>query len=267
MNYSKNYKSSWDAVKVVDKIPPMNNPVLIEGLPGIGNVGKVAVDLIIDKCKVKKLYEFSTVFSPSCVFINHDTNLVYLPSISLYLKKGKKKTDRDLLLLAGDFQPSDQKICFDFCFDLSTLAKEFKVKDIITLAGMGTNEIPKEPSIYCTANSNEYVKKCIRGTKVLNDVSRLGAITGVSGVLLGVASKFKINAACFLIETFADPRYVGVKESRELVKLINFKFNAGVDLTKIDKDISNLEKESAHSDVASSLGLGSFDDSKVNYIG
>ena len=31
------------------KIPKLNNPVFIEGLPGIGNVGKVAVDFVIDE--------------------------------------------------------------------------------------------------------------------------------------------------------------------------------------------------------------------------
>ena len=30
-------------VKYTDKKPKLNNPILIEGLPGIGNVGKLAV--------------------------------------------------------------------------------------------------------------------------------------------------------------------------------------------------------------------------------
>ena len=35
------------------KIPKLDNPVFIEGLPGIGNVGKVAVDFLIDEIKAK----------------------------------------------------------------------------------------------------------------------------------------------------------------------------------------------------------------------
>ena len=43
---------SW--IKIVEKVK-LKNPLLIEGLPGIGNVGKVAVDFIIDNIKAKKI--------------------------------------------------------------------------------------------------------------------------------------------------------------------------------------------------------------------
>ena len=40
--------NEWKVTKV-GKTPKLVNPILIEGLPGIGNVGKVAVDFIIDE--------------------------------------------------------------------------------------------------------------------------------------------------------------------------------------------------------------------------
>ena len=41
----------------------VNNPVLIEGLPGIGNVGKIVVDFLIDQLKHELVYEiYSKVF-------------------------------------------------------------------------------------------------------------------------------------------------------------------------------------------------------------
>ena len=46
----------WN-IKQIGKIPKLKNAVFIEGLPGIGNVGKVAVDFLIDELKAKKLYE------------------------------------------------------------------------------------------------------------------------------------------------------------------------------------------------------------------
>ena len=39
----------------------LNKPIFIEGLPGIANVGKIAVDFMIDELKAKKLYSICRV--------------------------------------------------------------------------------------------------------------------------------------------------------------------------------------------------------------
>ena len=77
-------------IKQIGKLPKLKNPILIEGLPGIGNVGKVAVDFIIDETKAKKLFSFFSYTFPHSVFVNDD-NLVELPSISIYYKKFNNK--------------------------------------------------------------------------------------------------------------------------------------------------------------------------------
>ena len=42
---------------IAKKMPKMKNPILIEGLPGIGNVGKIAIDFMIDELKPTLLYK------------------------------------------------------------------------------------------------------------------------------------------------------------------------------------------------------------------
>ena len=42
-------------IKYVDKTPKLKNPIFIEGLPGIGNVGKLAVEHLIDIYESKKI--------------------------------------------------------------------------------------------------------------------------------------------------------------------------------------------------------------------
>ena len=43
------------------KMPKLKKPVFIEGLPGIGNVGKLAVDFLIDELKAKKIFEITSI--------------------------------------------------------------------------------------------------------------------------------------------------------------------------------------------------------------
>ena len=41
--------------------PKLKNPILIEGLPGVGNVGKIAVDFLIDKFEATKFDSLITL--------------------------------------------------------------------------------------------------------------------------------------------------------------------------------------------------------------
>ena len=45
--------SDWKTT-VVKKVK-LNKPILIVGMPGIGNVGKIAADLMVDQLKAEKI--------------------------------------------------------------------------------------------------------------------------------------------------------------------------------------------------------------------
>ena len=81
----------------------LKNPILIEGLPGIGNVGKIAVDFLIDQLDHKIMYTIYSKSFPHSVFVN-DGNIIEMPSVTLY---SVKLANRNLMLLSGDVQPVD----------------------------------------------------------------------------------------------------------------------------------------------------------------
>jgi uncharacterized protein len=253
--------------------PKLNKPILIEGLPGIGNVGKVAIDFLIDELKAKKIFEINSFSFPHSVFINED-NLVELPSIELYYKKfnGKKP---DLLLLAGDIQPTDELSSYEFSEIILDIFEKFHGTEIFTVGGIGLQDIPKKPQIYCTGNSKEMIKKY--KDKELNDkiYGVVGPIVGVSGLIVGMAAKRKINAMAILSETYAHPLYLGVKGSREILKFFNRKLKLNVDVDKLEKEVEEIESELIKrtkdlEDVSKQTAikkLSSKVGSDVNYIG
>lgn len=231
----------WE-IKKVAAIPKLNNPVLIEGMPGIGNVGKIAEDFLIDDLKAKKAYDFFSYNFPHSVFVNED-NLVELPKIGLYYKKFNDKRS-DLLLLGGDIQPVSEGSCFEFCDKVLDIIEKNNVKEIITLGGIGLQSAPKKPKVYCTGNSKEIIKKYKEGVDVEDKIyGTVGPIIGVSGVLLGMAKRRNINAVTFLAETFGHPMHIGIKESQEILKVLDKKLKLGLNLKKLEKDINDLEKE------------------------
>ena len=86
-------------VKILER-PELNNAVMIEGLPGIGLVGKLAADHLLDELKGKKFAELYSIFLPPQVVIRED-GTVKLVNNEFYYVKGD---DRDLIILTGDFQ-------------------------------------------------------------------------------------------------------------------------------------------------------------------
>ena len=76
------------------KFPKLKKPIFIEGLPGIGHVGKLAIDFIIEEMKAKKFLEVYSHSFPNLVFVN-EKNLVELPTVKFYYieRKGKAKQE------------------------------------------------------------------------------------------------------------------------------------------------------------------------------
>lgn len=227
-------------VEQFGKDPKLSNAVLVEGLPGIGNVGKVVVDFIIDELNAVKLYELSSYSLPHSVFVN-EKNLVELPKIKIFHAKLNKK--KDLLLLAGDVQPSDEVSTYGFCDKVLDILKKKGVNEIITLGGIGLPEIPKKPKVYCTGNSKAVIKKYKDKCVHTNLYGVVGPIVGVSGLLLGLAKKRNIGAVSLLAETYGHPLYLGVKGAREILNILDKKLNLHVSLDKLEKDIEEIENE------------------------
>src|SRR3989338_5905924 len=82
----KKEKNGWKVQKLVKTLPKLHNAVLIEGLPGIGNIGKITVDFIVDELRAEKLFRLQSLSMPNTVFIG-DNNLIDVPRIDIYYKK------------------------------------------------------------------------------------------------------------------------------------------------------------------------------------
>ena len=232
--------STWK-IDQIGKKPRLRNPILIEGLPGIGNVGKVAVDFLIDELKAKKMYEITSYTFPHSVFVNED-NLVELPMIDIYYRKfnGKK---HDLILLGGDVQPTDEVSSYEFSEKVLNIAEQFKSKEVITLGGIGLAEIPRKPKVYCTGNSKKVIQRYKDG--MVNDklYGVVGPIVGVSGLLVGLAKRRNIDAVSFLAETYGHPMYLGIKGAMEILKVLDRKLSLNVNMKRLNEEIKDIEED------------------------
>ncbi len=251
--------------------PVLKRPVLIEGLPGIGNVGKVAVDFMIENAKAVKLASFFSHTLPHSAFVNED-NLLELPTIEAFYKKSKN--GKDVIFLIGDVQPSDEVSCYEFCETILSFAKKWDCSEIVTLGGIGLQSPPKNPKVYITGTNKKAIAQYTSPTIEKNIYGVVGPVIGVSGVLAGLAERKNIPAVTLLAETFGHPLYLGVKGARALVLALEKKLKLGLSVKNLDKEIKELEDETMKKsrdltqaqEQSKMLRMGS-GNKEVNYIG
>ncbi|MCL4332895.1 MAG: proteasome assembly chaperone family protein [Candidatus Thermoplasmatota archaeon] len=215
------------------KKPKLNNPVLIGGLPGIGNVGKIAAEYLIEKLKMEKLADVFSQYLPPQVFID-DNSVVKLVRNSLYYKKFPKKND--LLVLVGDFQGTTQEGQYEMSYFILELAKTFNVSLVYTLGGYSTGKIVETPRVLGAVTNLELLQNLLDSGVVFPKGEPGGGIVGSAGVMLGLGKElFDFKGACLMGETsgyFADP-----KGAKEVVKVLK-------NLLGLEVDISDLEERS-----------------------
>ena len=219
--------------------PKLKNPVLIEGLAGIGNVGKVAVDFLIDELGAKKIGEFKGGRLPGSVFITED-NLLKLPSIELWYKKGKQ----DLLLLAGDAQPNDDESSYELCECILNVAHSFGCTEIVTLGGIALRHEPKEPHVYITGNNTKIVQSFAKDTTARTRMyGAVGPVIGINGLLPCLAKSKKMDGVILLAETYGHPNHLGLRGAQEILKIIKKKFSLPLDIEMMEKELGSIEGE------------------------
>ncbi len=245
--------SGWEINQVSKSLPRLSKPVLVAGLPGIGNVGKVAVDFMVEELEAVKLYEFFSYSLPHSVFVTED-NLVELPSIALYFKKGSGRRP-DMVFLAGDVQPISEEACYSFSDAVLDIFVKLGGSSVVTIGGIGlpaefyfrkgSVNVPNKPKVYCTGTSKD-VADSFRIVGVEPSLyGVVGPIIGVTGVLLGLSKRRKIPAVSLLAETFSHPMYLGIRGAREVVSVLNDRLALGINIKELDAEIKELESEAA----------------------
>jgi hypothetical protein len=229
-------------VKKIGRKPRLRRPVLIEGLPGIGNVARIAVDFLIEKLNVKEYLRIYSYSFPNSVFIDDDLT-VELPKVEIYYWKNPK--GRDLVLLTGDVQPTETEDSYLLAEQILDIAQEIGVREIITLGGIG---LPREPGVvrvFGAATHRSYIKK-LRDCGVHVDGERtVGVIIGAAGLLLGLGKLRKMKGISLLGETFGHPAHFGIRASREVLKKLLKFLDIEIPLEDIDREILRIERRKA----------------------
>lgn len=250
----------------MDKVE-LENPIIIEGLPGIGNVARIAVDYLIDVLDAKK---FATIYSntfPNGVFLD-ENSLISLPKMEMYYLK---RSGGDLVFLVGDVQPVKEVDSYFISEKLVGLFEKMNASKIITLGGIGLSKLPETIHVHGAATEKEVVEELKKIGVVCDGKETVGIIIGAAGLLMGFARLKNITSVAFLAETFGHPHYMGFKSARAILEKLKEYFGLDFSLEKIDNEIDRIEshkKKHTHKEIKQGIDYSEFiKNPELGYIG
>jgi len=178
--------------------PRLKSPILLAAWPGIGNVALIVADYLQRKLGFKELGEIepSYFFDPIGVLVRD--NVVEAPQFpqSKFFYWKNKGGESDIILFIGESQPSAKSYELANC--VLDVGLKFQVKRIYTCAAAVTRiHHTEQPKVWGVATSRGVAKELGK-----YDLVRGGNlhISGLNGLLLGVAKERGIEGVCLLGE-------------------------------------------------------------------
>jgi hypothetical protein len=210
----------------IDEKPKLNNPVLIEGLPGIGFVANIAALHLINELKAKRFAEIlSASFQDFAVTTK--TGGTRSPINELYYYKSTNQK-RDLIIWYGNTQALTTFGQYELCGRVLNLAEELGCRYVISLGGFKKEDVKVPPELYCAASDAETLNDALKlGTKIM-----VGQIFGVAGLLIGLCKIRGLKGFSLLVETLGS--YPDANAARYVLLALNKHLNLDVDLSGLD---------------------------------
>ena len=230
-----------DIVVVFKERPKLKDPILVEGLPGVGNVGKLAAEHLVDQLKAVKFADIYSKFFPPQVLVN-DSGTIRLVSNEMYYVR-RPESAHDIIILIGDYQGLTPDGQYELSDKTLRMAQELGVKRIFTLGGYGLGKMIEKPRVLGAATELELVDEMKTHGVTFSKGEPGSGIVGASGLLLGLGNLYGMRSVCLMGETsgyFVDPK--GAQAVLEvLAKILDVKI-----------DFSELESKAEQIDMITS---------------
>jgi uncharacterized protein len=178
--------------------PKLNKPWMVAVWPGMGHVAISAGYYLMAKLGMHGLAEFSPRELFDIDHVEVKAGLIKngrLPRSRLFVWNDPGQ-ERDLVVFIGEAQPPSGR--YLFCRRLVEYAQQLGVERVYTFAAMATQMHPEHmPRVFAAATSEGLLAE-LRQQEL--EVLETGQISGLNGVLLGVAAEMGLNGACLLGE-------------------------------------------------------------------
>ena len=175
--------------------PKAKSPVLVCGLPGSGYVGKLAVDHLVESFNGKLFEELYSPSFPPHGNVKGDGVVRPIRGELYHCETGQRN---DLFVFTADAQPTTSKGEYELCEVVLQAAKKRGATIVFTLAAYITGGFEVEQRVFGAATSQELLSELTEnGVRAMKE----GGISGMNGIIVGMAGLLGMDGSCLLGET------------------------------------------------------------------
>ncbi len=203
--------------------PPLNNPIFVQGLPGFGNVGRIAATMLIKYTDAQPFAELYSPSFPDYVSIT-SKGIAHLPRYEFYHVPMEKN---DLVIMTGEIQPSFDDVVAHYmvCESVIDFAQSIGCNFIITMGGVPITE--DKTQVFIAATNPQLATEFMEKGAVIYSKGR---IVGGTGLTLALAKERKIDGVSLLGTTmgFKADEAAGALVFRFLMKSLGKEIKEGL---------------------------------------
>ena len=195
---------------------------VLMGFPGSGLVGSIALQYMVDQLEFAQIGSMNSKYFPPLAMMNR--GVINVP-VRIY-EKGA------IVAVVADI-PIHPMICYETSRDMIDWLEPFKPKEVLTIAGIITNE--PEKRVFGVATTGESLKRI----KDLTLLLPIGSISGIASSLLTECKARGIPAYGLLGETVnaPDPR-----SSAATIQVLNKMYNLSLDVQPLIDQAVEIEQ-------------------------
>jgi uncharacterized protein (TIGR00162 family) len=203
--------------------PTLENPIFVQGLPGFGNVGRIAAHLLMKFCEAKPFAELFSPSFPDYVSVS-SKGICHLPRYEFYSAPMEKN---NLIIMTGETQPSFDDVLahYQVCEEILNFVEKQGCHFIVTMGGVPMTE--DKAQVYVAATSARLATEFMEKGAVMYSKGR---IVGGTGLTLALAKERGLEGVCLLGTTtgFRADRGAGFLVFKFLMKALGKEIKEGL---------------------------------------
>ena len=220
----------------------LKDPVVLTGLPGIANVGKIAIETMTQILQAQHMMDFFSKDFPPRISVKNGITII--PRSTVHLYRALPKEPHDILLLTADYQPSSTRGVYEYA---DFVAREFVNLNVDTVYSLAAYEqdyqeyfksYPSPPRVYVSSSSQQILDAIASFDDTI--ITQEGVIVGANGVIpTWAASLYNMEGACLLGETLGIIK-IDYRAAKALLSKVSNLIGIDVDLEIMDEQISKV---------------------------
>ena len=228
-------EARFDLIYSNSSLPGSKFPTLICGFPGSGYVGKLAIDHLIHELNASHLVDiYSNTFPPQ-IMIKPDGTVNLIKNVMFY-HESPTSPSLNMMFLTGDSQPSNPDAEYLLAETILEIASKFSVLHVYALAAYITGVFVQKPRVFCTASDMESLRSINTPDIAVMDG---GVITGMNGLIIGLAKLKGMRGTCLLGETSG--YVVDAKASRSIMEVLTTRLGIEISMDALDARAKDTE--------------------------